>query len=118
MISDVLNRIIRWIPALLSAIIALVSVFPASLERLDEDAASQVSRIAALEQAYANGEIAPVEESAFFDGDLAAELEAGIKFNELSFLGTHNSYQTSAIEETKKLSEFISRMRLSLRVKP
>lgn len=108
MISDVLNRIIRWIPALLSAIIALVSVFPASLERLDEDAASQVSRIAALEQAYANGEIAPVDESAFFEGDLAAELEAGIKFNELSFLGTHNSYQTSAIEETKKLYDSLS----------
>lgn len=108
MISDALNRIIRWIPALLSVIIALVSVFPASLERLDEDAASQVSRIAALEQAYANGEIAPVEESAFFDGDLAAELEAGIKFNELSFLGTHNSYQTSAIEETKKLYDSLS----------
>ncbi len=108
MISDVLNRIIRWIPALLSAIIALASVFPASLERLADDAASQVSRIAALEHAYANGEIAPVDESAFFEGGLAAELEAGIKFNELSFLGTHNSYQTSAIEETKKLYDSLS----------
>lgn len=103
MISDVLNRIIRWVPALLSAVVALVSMFPASLEKLEEDIASQVKYVNELEQAYSNAEIAPVDESAIFAGDLAAELEAGIKFNEMSFLGTHNSYQTAILDETMKL---------------
>lgn len=103
MITKILNYALRWIPALLSAIVTLVSLFPASLERLEEDIDAQVRRIAELEQAYASGAIAPVDESSFFAGDLAAELESGIKFNEMSFLGTHNSYQTPAIEETKKL---------------
>lgn len=103
MISEVLNRIIRFFPALFSVVIAFVSVFPASLDRLEEDAAMQVKRIAELEQAYANGEIEPVDESLIFDGCLDAELEAGMKFNEMSFLGTHNSYQTAPIEETREL---------------
>lgn len=103
MISEILNRVIRWVPALLSAIMTFVALFPASLERLEEDISAQVSRIAALEQAYASGEISPVDESSIFAGDLAAKLEAGIKFNEMSFLGTHNSYQTAILDETMKL---------------
>ncbi len=103
MISEVLNRVIRFLIAIFSVVIAFVSVFPASLDRLEEDIAMQVKRIGELEQAYANGEIAPVDESLIFDGDLDAELEEGIKFNEMSFLATHNSYQTTAINETKKL---------------
>lgn len=103
MISEVLNRIIRFFPALFSVVIALASVFPASLDRLEEDAAMQVKRISELEQAYSSGGIEPVDEGLIFDGDLDAELEACIKFNEMGFLGTHNSYQTAAIDETKKL---------------
>ncbi len=108
MISNVLNRVIRFVIALFSVIIAFISVFPASLDRLEEDVAMQVKRIGELEQAYAKGEIAPVDESSFFAGDLDAELEAGIKFNEMSFLATHNSYQTAAIDETKKLHGTLS----------
>lgn len=108
MILNVLNRVIRFVIALFSVIIAFVSVFPASLDRLEEDVAMQVKRIGELEQAYAKGEIAPVDESSIFDGDLDAELEAGIKFNEMSFLGTHNSYQTAATDETKNLYGYLS----------
>lgn len=99
----IIGNIIRWIPAFFSALIALVSIFPSSLERLEEDKAAQVKRINELEQAYISGEIMPVDEASFFEGNLKAELEAGIKFNEISFLATHNSYQTSAVDATKKL---------------
>ena len=105
MISEILNRAIRFVPALFATVIAFSSVFSASLETLEADKAEQVSRIAALEQAYMSGEIAPVDENGIYDGDLAEALESGIKFNELSFLGTHNSYQKVIIEETKKLYE-------------
>ncbi len=103
MISAILNAIIRWILALLTILFSFISVFPASLERLDVDIADQISRVAKLEKAYFEDEIKSADESSIFEGDLDAELEAGIKFNEMSFLATHNSYQTSAINETKNL---------------
>ncbi len=114
MISEILNRVIRWFPALISAIVALISIFPSSLERLEEDVAAQVKRIAELEKAYISGEIAPVDESSIFAGDLVAELEAGIKFNEISFLGTHNSYQTAILDETMKLYENLETLTFGL----
>lgn len=103
MIIKILQYVIRFVPVLLSTIVTFVSLFPSSLARLDEEIAEQVNRIASLEQAYASGEIKPVDEAAVFVGNLEAELEAGIKFNEISFLATHNSYQTPAIDETKTL---------------
>lgn len=114
MISEVFNRIIRFFPAIFSVVIAFVSLFPASLESLEEDAAMQVNRIGELVQAYSSGEIASVDESSIFDGDLDAKLEAGIKFNEMSFLATHNSYQTAAIDETKKLYGSLSDLTFGL----
>ncbi len=98
-----LKYIVGFVPSLLSLIVAFVSVFSASTARLEQDKAEQINRIAALEQAYKNGEIEAVDEAGFFDGDLDAELESGLKFNEISFLATHNSYQSPAIEETFKL---------------
>lgn len=114
MILEILNRAIRFVPALFATVIAFSSVFSASLETLEADKAEQVSRIAALEQAYMSGEIAPVDENGIYDGDLAEALESGIKFNELSFLGTHNSYQKVIIEETKKLYESLSALTFGL----
>ncbi len=108
MILKILQYPIKFIPTLISLIVAFVSLFPASTARLEQDIAEQVSRIAALEQAYASGEIAPVDEASFFAGDLEAELEEGIKFNELSFIATHNSYQAPAIEETKEVYRNLS----------
>ena len=110
----ILTYPIRFIPLLISLIIAFVSVFPASGERLNEEIAEQIQRIEALEKAYANGEIAPVDEASFFDGDLEKELANGIRFNEISFLATHNSYQSEATDATKKLYKNLSGLTLGL----
>lgn len=110
MIIRILRYIVRFIPLVLSTVITFCSVFPASTERLEKDIDEQIQRIAALEQAYSNGEVEPVDEASFFAGNLEAELEAGIKFNEMSFLATHNSYQTSAIDETKKIYRNLSEL--------
>ncbi len=95
--------IIRFIPLIFSIIFNFVSIFGESSEQLAADFEEQPVRIAALEQAYAVGEIPPVNEASFFDGDLAAELEAGLKFNEISFIATHNSYQKQSVESMRKL---------------
>ena len=110
----ILTYPLRFIPLLISLIIAFVSVFPASGERLNEEIAEQIQRIEALEKAYANGEIAPVDEASFFDGDLEKELANGIRFNEISFLATHNSYQSEATDATKKLYKNLSGLTLGL----
>ncbi len=104
----ILNYIVKFIPLVISTIVTFVSVFPASEARLAEEITQQVQHIASLEEAYANGEISPVDEASFFEGDLKAELEAGIKFNELAFIATHNSYQSTSIDETKEVFRKLS----------
>lgn len=111
---NILTYIVKFIPLLISTIVTFVSVFPASEARLSEEITEQVQRIAELEQAYANGEIAPVDEASFFDGDLKAELDSGIKFNEICFLATHNSYQSESTETTKKLYRNLSDLTFGL----
>lgn len=110
----ILNYIVRFIPLVISTIVTFVSVFPASEIRLAEEITQQVQHVAALEEAYENGEISPVNESDFFAGDLKAELEAGIKFNELAFIATHNSYQSTSIDETKEVFKKLSDLTFGL----
>lgn len=114
MASKIIRYIIRFVPLVVATLVTFFSLFGASLEKLEEEIPQQVERIAALEAAYAAGEIAPVDEAAFFDGDLQAELESGIKFNEICFLATHNSYQTPNIEETRQLYQNLSDLTFGL----
>lgn len=109
-----IRYIVRLIPLLLSIVFTFFSIFGESAEQLELDIAEQPARIAALEEAYANGEIPPVNEADFFDGDLAAELDAGIKFNELSFIATHNSYQKQSVPSYKKLYQNLSDLTFGL----
>ncbi len=99
---------------ILSIIFGFFAIFPANMERLDEDIAEQIERIAQLEADYTDGKIAPIDEASFFDGDLNEELANGIKFNELRFVATHNSYQTPATDEYKELYYNISELTLGL----
>ncbi len=102
--SEMLKEFITTIVSVLLAIVSgTVSLFPANLDRLEVEKAEQIERIDNLKTAYVNGEIAPVDESSFFDGDLEKELQDGLKFNELRFIATHNSYQTEKTHEYKEL---------------
>lgn len=105
-----IKYIFRFIPLVISTLVAFFSVFSASFENLEADKIAQAERIAALEQAYNNGEIPPVDETVFFNGDLEAELESGIRFNELRYIATHNSYQTASTDELKKVYKNLSEL--------
>ncbi len=109
-----IKYIFRFIPLVISTLVAFFSVFSASLESLETDIFAQAERIAALEQAYENGDIKPVDEASFFDGDLEAELEGGLKFNELRYIATHNSYQTESTDEMKKIYKNLSELTFGL----
>lgn len=109
-----IKYVLRFIPLLISTVIAVVSMFPASIELLEKDIVAQTQRVAELEEAYANGEIMPVDETVFFDGNLESELENGLKFNELRYIATHNSYQTKSTEEMKKIYSNLSELTFGL----
>ncbi len=102
-IINILKYLFKFIPLLVSVLVLSFSLTEASNERLDADIEQQLVRIEALEKAYANGEIAPVDRNAFFNGDLQAELDAGLKFNELRYTATHNSYQTESVDVLKQI---------------
>lgn len=104
------SYIFRFIPLFISVAVAFVSIFPASSARLAEEIEEQKIRISDMETAYSNNEIAPVNEASFFDGNLQEELNSGMKFNELSFIATHNSYQTHSTEETQKLYGYLEEL--------
>lgn len=105
-----IRYIFRFIPLLLSIIITFFSSFGENAAYLEADRNEQTERISRLEQSYLNGEIPPVDEASFFNGDLNAELEAGIKFNELAFIGTHNSYQKQSAPVMNKLYSQLSEL--------
>lgn len=95
----------------ISALIVLSLVIPLlvqSFARLPLDASQQRRRVALLQAQYAAGEIAPVDEAQFFDGDLRAALESGIRYNELAFLNTHNSYQTRSVSSYIRACDALS----------
>ena len=104
----VLKAIAGFLPSLISLITALYTMFSVSTELFETDKINQINRIEGLEKAYANGEILPVDEASFFEGNLEVELKSGMKFNEVSFLATHNSYQSPATDVSKKLFSGLS----------
>ena len=108
------NFIFRLFSLLISIIIAFFSSLGESADYLQKDIAEQPERIALLEEAYNAGKIAPVNEAAFFNGDLAAELEAGIKFNEIAFIATHNSYQKKSVPAMRNLYSKLSELTFGL----
>lgn len=114
MVLKILKYILCFIPSLLAAIVLFFAQISAGAENLDFEIQQQIDRIAYLESAYSSREIAPVDESKIYAGDLKADLENGIKFNEMSFLGTHNSYQTAAVEQRKQLFKYLSNVTFGL----
>ncbi len=113
-ILKILKYPFRFIPLLIGLITLASSLMDANFERLDTEIQEQVQRIEALEAAYANGEIAPVDRNAFFNGDLQAELDAGLKFNELRYTATHNSYQTESVDVLKQIYGKLSELTFGL----
>lgn len=114
MIKKILNYIIGFIPLVVTTLSLFFSLPSVGAERLAKEIDEQVERIAAFESAYENGEIPPIDQSVFFDGDLQALLDSGIKFNELRYTATHNSYQTESIDELKQLYRKLSELTFGL----
>ena len=113
-IKYAVRYVLRFIPLIVSTVVVFCSLPSAGAERLAVEIEEQKTRIAELEQLYVKGEIQPVDQNSFFDGDLQAEIKNGLKFNELRYTATHNSYQTESLDEFKKVFRNLSDLSFGL----
>ncbi len=111
MVMSLLKKIV-------SLIVTTVMLVPAtvqqSIENCEKDKIAQLEYIAALEQDYLSGKAPKVNEADFVDGDLDSALNSGLKFNELSFIATHNSYQTRAADSCCEIFDNLSALTFGL----
>lgn len=88
---------IKIVASALAVILLALPVILQSNVKMLSDINYQKKHIKELEQMYKSEEYQPVDEASFYDGDLQADLDNGIKYNEMSFISTHNSYQTESV---------------------
>lgn len=97
----------KYISALLSLVLCFVFTYPAMIKQVQEqkqiDIQEQLDRIEQLEKDYKSGNYTKVDENSFCDFDLDKACSDGVKYNEVSFLGTHNSYQKECVLARQKL---------------
>ncbi len=108
----------KYISALLSLIFCFVFTYPAMIKQVREqkslDIQEQIDRIEQLEENYKSGNYTKVNENAFCDFDLDKACASGVKFNEVSFIGTHNSYQKACVPARQKLFQDASTVTFGL----
>lgn len=108
----------KYISALLSLILCFVFTYPAMIKQVQEqkplDIQEQIDRIEQLERDYKSGNCTRVNENAFCDFDLDKACASGVKFNEVSFIGTHNSYQKACVPARQKLFQDASTVTFGL----
>ncbi len=111
MIASVIKKIV-------SLLVATVMLLPAtvqqSIENCEKDKTAQLEYIADLEKTYLSGKAPKVNEADFVEGDLDSALSNGLKFNEVSFIATHNSYQTRAADSFCEMFDNLSALTFGL----
>lgn len=108
----VIKFVYRYLAALLSVILCLFTSVPSIIKESAEEKAKniteQAERIEQLEENYASGNYAEIDENSFANFDLDKAYADGVKINEISCIGTHNSYQLASVPSYCKLMEDIS----------
>ncbi len=93
--------------AVLSLVAILLVLLPSALaagyEQADKNIAYQQEHMRFLKEEYYSENYVPCDESKIADFDIDKAVASGVRFNEVAFLGTHNSYKSGATEEYKKL---------------
>lgn len=95
---------IKAVFALFTVLSLLPSVLSAAKRSVEENYALQAEHMAYLENEYYL-DYTPLDEDAVTGFDKSAAVASGVKFNEVRFIGTHNSYQLNPTSEYTELSE-------------
>lgn len=98
---------VKAITALFSCVSLLFGAFGSFDSTVAENIAYQDAHMAYLENEYYN-DYTPVDESKIAGFYVEEAIANGVKYNEVSFIGTHNSYKAESPEEYKKLFAALS----------
>lgn len=100
-------KMIKFISALLSLIFFVFSGLPAIIsegqEVRKENISEQLERLEKLSKLYASEDYVPVNESKLVGFDVQKAYADGVKFNEVAYIATHNSYQLQSVPSLQKL---------------
>lgn len=87
---------IQAVLALVFVLIMLPVTIYSSFKATDDNIAAQNEHMAYLENEYYTDSYVPCDESKIAAFDIDKAVADGVKFNDVVFMGTHNSYQTQA----------------------
>ncbi len=99
--------------ALMSVVVLLPQAISASFAQVEENIRIQNDYMYYLESEF-YADYTPVDESKIASFDIEKAVADGVKYNEVAFLGTHNSYQLESTDEFKKLYEAVDVMTFSI----
>lgn len=98
---------LKFISSLLSLILfvftGLPNVIKENKDARVENIQEQISRIEELSELYASGNYTPVNESLLAGFDVEKAYADGVKFNEVAYIATHNSYQLTSVPSYQKV---------------
>lgn len=101
------DGVTRFISALLSVIlfafVGLPEIIEQSITEREKNIAGQIQRIEKLSEAYASGNYVEADESKLVGFDVKKAYADGVKFNEVAYIATHNSYQLQSVEAYRKI---------------
>lgn len=85
----------------------LISAVIAGINYTDKNIEYQNNRLEYLKNEYYTEGYVPCDEEALAAFDLEKAYEDGVKYNEVAFLGTHNSYQLLATKQKRTLMKAV-----------
>ncbi len=93
---------LKAVLAVFAALVLIPMSFAATFDTIGTNIESQRVRMEWLKTEFYK-EYKPVDENKITAFNLSEALESGVKFNEVAFIGTHNSYQIYPTEEYRRL---------------
>lgn len=113
-----MKYITRYIYSLICVVLCFVVFYPSMIiqgkEQKAADISEQIQRLEQLREDYKSGNYPKIDENDFCDFDLESACANGVKFNEVAFIGTHNSYQKACLPARQQLFEAVSTVTFGL----
>ena len=106
-------KILKMFAAIFLVVWYFPGCFTAASEQVAKNIEYQNERMEYLKSEYYIS-YTPCDESRFASFDIEEAYEKGVKYNEVQFLATHNSYQISSTEEYKKFFKALSDLTFGL----
>lgn len=102
-----MNLINKYVSALISLVLCVFTLLPLTVEQGIEakksDIVEQTERISRLEELYQSDSYIPVDESEVTGFDVKSAYGNAVRFNEVCFIATHNSYQKASVPAYQEL---------------